>query len=364
MAGRRVRRKNGAANLTQQSASASASASAGSSVSLSSATSGLSSTPPPLSPSYSLSAMSQGSETEAGSGSGSVSVQEGQRMRNGKMVSRSPHPLETETLADYKRHNTTSSDSLLAQNETQPATVFHDGASFQILNPRHSLRFARIVSYIEDVDYIRDDAGRGPWLGSTGGIMEEDNDDDDAVGLSNRSAGQRINQGEAPIKSADAEHLAHLDIVGDAPIAPIPSISERLGGYASPESHDFAEGNPTEETVPYENEQQPLISKQTYPHTEPGDPQQRRDCSFPLSTAPGPQLFGPVPAGDMANIHSFQFPGQMGTDTRPAVEGRAGRRKLARSKSAACMQEETGGGRGKSSGFRPFRWLRQVVRAV
>lgn len=85
MAGRRVRRKNGAANLTQQpaSASASASASAGSSVSVSSATSGLSSTPPPLSPSYSPSAMSLASETEA------ASEQEGPRagLRGGKMVS-------------------------------------------------------------------------------------------------------------------------------------------------------------------------------------------------------------------------------------------------------------------------------------
>lgn len=83
MAGRRVRRKNGAANLTQQPTSASASASAGSSVSVSSATSGLSSTPPPLSPSYSPSAMSLASETEA------ASVQEGPRagLRGGKMVS-------------------------------------------------------------------------------------------------------------------------------------------------------------------------------------------------------------------------------------------------------------------------------------
>jgi hypothetical protein len=222
----------------------------------------------------------------------------------------------------------------------------HDGASFQILNPQQSLRSARIVSYIEDVDYARDDAGRGPWLGAEG-ITEEDGDDH-VVGLSNRSAG-------------DAEHRAHLDIMGDAPSAPIPSISERLGGYASSESDEYAEGKPTEETAPYENEQQPLIPEQIYPHTERESPQ-RRDCSFPLPN-PDPQIFGPVPAGDMANIHSFQFPGRMGPDTRYAVEGRAGRRKLAKSKSAACMQKEKGGGGGTSSGFRPFRWLRQAVRA-
>jgi hypothetical protein len=97
MAGRRVRRKNGAANLTQQLASASASALAGSSVSVSSATSGLSLTPPPLSPSYSPSAMSLASETEA------ASVLEGPRagLRGGKMVSpvsslRFVHPYSTQ----------------------------------------------------------------------------------------------------------------------------------------------------------------------------------------------------------------------------------------------------------------------------
>lgn len=222
--------------------------------------------------------------------------------------------------------------------------MLHDGASFQILNPRQSLRSARIVSYIEDVDYASDDAGRGLWLGAEG-ITEEDGDDDDVVGLSSRSAG-------------DAEHRAHLDIMGDAPSAPIPSISERLGGYASSESGEYAEGRPTEETVPYENEQQPLIPEQIYPHTERESPQ-RRDCSFPLPP-PCPQLFGPVPAGDMANIHSF---GQTGPDTQYAVEGRAGRRKLVKSKSAAFMRKEKGGG-GTSSGFRPFRWLRQAVRAL
>ncbi|KAL5355135.1 hypothetical protein BJX96DRAFT_140772 [Aspergillus floccosus] len=89
-------------------------------------------------------------------------------------------------------------DTLLGTNPT----IVHHGTAFEILNPRASLRFARIVSYIDDVQTPTDAVDPDTSL-RTQSIEEED---------------------EPP---NPPEHAYH-DLVGDSPHHPMPSISERL----------------------------------------------------------------------------------------------------------------------------------------
>ncbi|KAJ5659816.1 hypothetical protein N7507_006267 [Penicillium longicatenatum] len=136
--------------------------------------SSVASTPPPLSPSCSHSVLSVRSEQDE--------VSESSQLQSGAPTQGPRVSLVSEHLTrprpNRKRLNTfrqkleargqaqnsplsrpQKSDPMLA---TTAATISHGGASFEILNPRKSLDFARIVSFIEDVDScsIFSDQGR------------------------------------------------------------------------------------------------------------------------------------------------------------------------------------------------------------
>ncbi|KAJ5884285.1 hypothetical protein N7504_011857 [Penicillium tannophilum] len=153
-----LRRKTGTSNLNRPSDIATVPYAA-------STASSVASTPPPLSPSCSHSILSARSEQEEVSESGQP--QAGAHPAQGPRVSLVSEHL-TRPRPNRKRLNTfrekleargqaqnsplsrpQKSDPMLA---TTAATISHGGASFEILNPRKSLDFARIVSFIEDVD--------------------------------------------------------------------------------------------------------------------------------------------------------------------------------------------------------------------
>ncbi|KAL4932093.1 oxidoreductase, short-chain dehydrogenase/reductase family [Aspergillus undulatus] len=126
-------------------------------------------------------------------------------------------------IVEFHGHSRTQSDSVLfktrrARKPPATATVVHQGTSFEILNPHQSLDFARIVSYIEDVDsHSTSRLQRDSYLNSSDGsnvIPEDPSETSD----------------EDEIPSANAEERAHDDLVGDSPHHPMPSIAERLGG--------------------------------------------------------------------------------------------------------------------------------------
>lgn len=194
------------------------------------------SSPPPLSPSYSPSAVSQRSWQEPGrldeflfpfpSHFSDINTSE-QTIR--------PHPphsprqlLDTfrARLATFPeaqdetfspKHTKARSDSMLLELRKPTATVEHQGASFEILNPHDSLKFARIVSYIEDVD--------------NSSIADDHRDSYISAGVHN---GTSILEQDEPIKhnhiSDEEEQKVHYDLVGDLPHQPMPSISQRLEG--------------------------------------------------------------------------------------------------------------------------------------
>ncbi|KAJ5949421.1 hypothetical protein N7454_001005 [Penicillium verhagenii] len=132
-----------------------------------STTSSVASTPPPLSPSCSHSILSLRSDQDEVSESGQLQSgghpTQGPRVGlvsehltrprpNRKRLNTFREKLEARGQAQHSplsRPQKSESDPMLA---TTHATISHGGASFEILNPRKSLDFARIVSFIEDVD--------------------------------------------------------------------------------------------------------------------------------------------------------------------------------------------------------------------
>ncbi|KAJ5777729.1 hypothetical protein N7520_000975 [Penicillium odoratum] len=131
-----------------------------------STSSSVTSTPPPLSPSCSQSILSLRSEQDEVSESGQLQVgalpAQGPRVNlvsehltrprpNRKRLNTFREKLEARGQAQHSPlSRPQNSDPMLAT--TQAATISHGGTSFEILNPRRSLDFARIVSFIEDVD--------------------------------------------------------------------------------------------------------------------------------------------------------------------------------------------------------------------
>ncbi|THC91152.1 hypothetical protein EYZ11_009383 [Aspergillus tanneri] len=117
-------------------------------------------------------------------------------------------------------HSKTYSDSVLFNvNKNPTATIVnHNGTSFEILNPHESLRFARIVSYIEDVDtYSSRDSSRN---------HRDSYRSDDAIPEFETSS---IDRGDPCGEKVEVEaQKVHHDLVGDCPHLPMPSISERL----------------------------------------------------------------------------------------------------------------------------------------
>ncbi|KAL4941863.1 hypothetical protein BDV06DRAFT_193465 [Aspergillus oleicola] len=186
-----------------------------------------SSPPPPLSPSYSPSALSeQFPELLDGYGYALSPVASHYEGLTGKQspcklldtfrdrLEKFPDP-DTPDIVKFHGHSRTRSDSVLfktrrARKPPATTTVVHQGTSFEILNPHESLDFARIVSYIEDVDSHHK---RDSYLHSSDGsnVIPED-------------PSEEIFEDESP----QPEEQAHDDLVGDSPHHPMPSISERL----------------------------------------------------------------------------------------------------------------------------------------
>lgn len=107
--------------------------------------------------------------------------------------------------------------------------MVHQGTAFEILNPHESLNFARIVSYIEDVDYSprassdrrRDSFLSGSSMNSM--VLKQETDVPVPPLPDNYSSAQGTSDG-------DGDGKAHSDLVGDVAHSPMPSISERLVG--------------------------------------------------------------------------------------------------------------------------------------
>jgi hypothetical protein len=121
---------------------------------------------------------------------------------------------------------------MLLELRRPTATVEHQGTSFEILNPHESLKFARIVSYIEDVDNSSITDERDSFNAQTQGetlILEQD------------ELVEVIHDHNHYISDAD-EEKAHYELIGDLPYQPMPSISERLQGNETdiPQSHKWS----------------------------------------------------------------------------------------------------------------------------
>lgn len=117
--------------------------------------------------------------------------------------------------------------------------ILHQGTQFEILNPHESLNFARIVSYIEDVeDYSSSRASseshRGSFLSGTSISTMKSDDAPEAVPPDKLSDGTHVGQetrdggGNEEEEEEEEEDKGHSELVGDASPRPMPSISERL----------------------------------------------------------------------------------------------------------------------------------------
>ncbi|KAE8379966.1 hypothetical protein BDV26DRAFT_279906 [Aspergillus bertholletiae] len=76
-------------------------------------------------------------------------------------------PVPRNAPASVHRDTKRYSDSMLLDVTKPTATVIHQGTSFEILNPHDSLHFARIVSYIEDVDSFSTGYNRDSYISFT-----------------------------------------------------------------------------------------------------------------------------------------------------------------------------------------------------
>lgn len=197
--------------------------------------------------------------------------------------------------------------------------VSHDGASFQILNPRQSLKVARIVSYIEDMEYSTDICASrsGSWCPGRDvdekGIPESDeiapedasqqNDLDLIDLLSNHNTDDDHNPPD------EAELQAHLDIMGDIPGTPIPSISERLQ----------ANHHGSAQTPPNEHERRSLkdtgldSGHQGEKVNEPG-----KLCK----SSPRTEAFATLSGAYPPNMQGSSIWNQMGAGSMPAATAR------------------------------------------
>lgn len=232
--GKTLRRKNAASNLNQSAATTPTPTPQMGTLCENacynpfSAPSATSSPPPPLSPSYSPSALSdQLPELLDGYGYPLSPVLDaslaGEKQGPYKLIDNFRDRLEkfpdldTPDIVEFHGHSRTRSDSVLfktrrAKKPPITATVVHQGTQFEILNPHESLDFARIVSYIEDVDsHLPGNHRRDSYLhgGNGSNIIPEE-------------------RYETTSDIINVEERAHDDLVGDSPHQTMPSISERL----------------------------------------------------------------------------------------------------------------------------------------
>lgn len=132
--------------------------------------------------------------------------------------------------------------------------MVHHGTSFEILNPHDSLNYARIVSYIEDVDYSSVSSEKrlresflddGSCASTAVGTVISETSVATGVGLESSTTSRNASpaQGGGGGEDEEVPQRRHSDLVGDAAHVPLPSISERLAtspssveGGASPVS--------------------------------------------------------------------------------------------------------------------------------
>ncbi|KAL4747210.1 hypothetical protein BDW72DRAFT_209765 [Aspergillus terricola var. indicus] len=231
-----LRRKNAASNLNRTTVAPMGTSIQDAYYQPFSTSSTTSSPPPPLSPSYSPSALSEQlpdfldgygcplsplPDTNCGEGTaGSKQIPYKLLDTFRGRLERFPD-VDTPDTIEFHGHSRARSDSVLwrasrARKPPATATVVHQGTSFEILNPHESLDFARIVSYIEDMDC--QSAGtrtRDSYLNGSDSshIISEEPDIYDA-------------SCEIPV----TEERVHHDLVGDSAQHPMPSISQRLEG--------------------------------------------------------------------------------------------------------------------------------------
>ncbi|KAL3490115.1 hypothetical protein BJX62DRAFT_142676 [Aspergillus germanicus] len=245
--GKTLRRKNAAANLNQTTTTTTtATAQMGTLCHQNAyyhpfaASSTTSSPPPPLSPSYSPSALSDQLSDLADEyryqlspviDVGSYDGMMGEKQSPYKLLDtfrdrleKFPDP-ETPDIVEFHGHSRARSDSVLfktrrARKPPATATVVHQGTSFEILNPHESLDFARIVSYIEDVDsHSASNHQRDSYLHSSDGSHTIHEDVIQEESATCEASCEDFNKDE---------EKAHDALVGDSPHHPMPSISERL----------------------------------------------------------------------------------------------------------------------------------------
>ncbi|RHZ54215.1 hypothetical protein CDV55_102812 [Aspergillus turcosus] len=243
--GKTLRRKNAALDLNKSQTSLTPPLC---SFSVSSAAS----SPPPLSPSYSPSPVSYRGENGAGldesllsfpSTFSDIATSE-QTFRQSPVHSRHqlletfrarlarfPEP-EPQQQTFTPGHTKARSDSMLLELRRPTATVEHQGTSFEILNPHESLKFARIVSYIEDVDNSSITDERDSFNATQA--------QSETLILGQDEPVEVIHDHNHYISDAD-EEKAHYELIGDLPYQPMPSISERLEGNETdiPQSHKW-----------------------------------------------------------------------------------------------------------------------------
>lgn len=125
-------------------------------------------------------------------------------------------------------HSKARSDSMLLDVRRPKATMVHHGTSFEILNPHESLNFARIVSYIEDVDYSSRSSSE--YQRESLSFLSESTDGSATVGAVMETATGSSSRSTSPAATVEEDgcQRTHSDLVGDAAHVPLPSISERL----------------------------------------------------------------------------------------------------------------------------------------
>lgn len=184
-------------------------------------------------------------------------------------------PSLTRESSFRSTHTKTQSDSVLTDLKQAKATMVHQGTSFEILNPHESLNFARIVSYIEDVDMddfscASSDYKRESFLSASTISTKVLKSEREVAPLDVPDNGPETNG-----DTGNEEVQVHSDLVGEPPHTPMPSISERLESNEdgasthgsrseTSESSDLGEPGPCEEdgVVVNEPEQVPNTPKE------------------------------------------------------------------------------------------------------
>lgn len=238
-------------------------------------------------------------------------------------------------------------------SDSEPTMVSHEGASFQILNPRQSLKAARIVSYIEDIEYPGNmcESRRGSWgperdIDEKGIPESEEITPEDASRHGDRDLLDLLsdyNTHDHNNTSHETEQQAHMDIMGDAPCTPIPSISERLQ-----EPH-----RQSTQTVPDEHEHHSLQNQgldsgyQSEKVYEPGE------CR---NSSPRTEAFAALTGGQRSSMQDFlSSKGGAGGMPDSAMNEDAGSGSRRHKTKPALMKKK---GRAKGTILQPLRSLK------